>query len=182
MCPHEWISQKLCSVNISIILYESNYMQFQNKHNLSMIIEVRIVVTSGGSIDQEEHKKYLLERRKVLYRDLGGGYSDVYKCRISSRFKLSTLCAILHGCSHLAWINNDKHTLQLSGFQGLLRKNNWSQLQKFLPRPWTLVKGGAFHQIHQELAYYIVSESLTRRMKPCSDWRNNKSTVKQSCW
>ena len=31
-------------------------MQFQNKHNLSMIIEVRIVVTSGGSIDQEEHK------------------------------------------------------------------------------------------------------------------------------
>ena len=56
MCPHEWISQKLCSVTISIILYESNDIQFQKKHNLSMIIEVRRVVTSGGSIDQEEHK------------------------------------------------------------------------------------------------------------------------------
>lgn len=147
VCPHEWISQKLCSVNISIILYESNYMQFQNKHNLSMIIEVRIVVTSGGSIDQEA-QKYLLECRKVLYRDLGGGYSDVYKCRISSRFKLSTLCAILlYG--HLAWINNDKTHFTIKWIPGSVKEKQLSQLQKFLPRPWTLVKGGAFHQIHQ---------------------------------
>ena len=33
-----------------------------------------------------------------------------------------------------------------------------------------------------ELAYHVVSESLTKRMKPCSDWRNNKSTLKQSRW
>ena len=33
-----------------------------------------------------------------------------------------------------------------------------------------------------ELACYVVSESLTKRMKPCSDWRKNKSTLEQSCW
>lgn len=93
-------------------------------------------------------QKYLLECRKVLYHDLGGGDSDVYKCRVSSRFKLSTLYALLlYG--HLAWINNDKTHLTIKWIPGSVKEKQPSQLQKFLPRSWNLVKGGAFHQIHQ---------------------------------
>lgn len=44
-----------------------------------MVIEVRIVATAGGSIDQEGAQRNLLVCRKVLYLDLGGDYTGVYK-------------------------------------------------------------------------------------------------------
>lgn len=46
-----------------------------------MVIEVRIVIISGGVIPQRERSS-----RNIVYLDVGDGYMDLYKCESSSDY------------------------------------------------------------------------------------------------
>lgn len=85
-----------------------------------MVIEIRMMVTSGRNIDQEGAQRNLLECRKVLYQ--GGGYKGLYKYRISLSYtiKISLLYALY--CIIMPQ-KETKHIFQLSELQGQLRTN-----------------------------------------------------------
>lgn len=144
--PHGWISQKLFNKpkyhkRMIPIIYDSRTKRINQYRS-----------RNSGDLWWKQWlgtaQKYLLECRKVLYLDLGGGYSGVYKFRTSLRFKISTLCELLL-CGRYAWIKRDKAHFAIKWTPGSIKEKQLSQLQKFFPRPQALVKGGAFHQIHQ---------------------------------